>query len=196
MKTIGITGNIGSGKSYVAAIIEKMGYPVYKADKEANRLMQDPEVIMQLADRFGMDILTPDGLPDRKKIAALVFSNPDILQWLNRLIHPRVMQDWQKWLGKHATSPLCFMESAILFEHDLHQHFDFMVMVTAPEPMRIRRVMDRDGVDAASVQRRMEHQWPEEKKVAMADFVVMNDDHSMLLPQVVQLMNFLQKEPV
>lgn len=195
MKTIGLTGNIGSGKSYVAGILEKMGFAVYYADKEANRLMHDPEVIMLLADRFGMDILTHDGLPDRKKIAALVFSDPDTLQWLNHLIHPRVMQDWMKWLQKHASSPLCFMESAIIFEHDLHRHFNATVMVTAPETLRINRVVERDGVDPDSVKRRMHNQWPEEKKVELADYVIVNDERSMLLPQIVQLTETLLKEP-
>lgn len=196
MKTIGLTGNIGSGKSYVAAILEKVGYPVYHADIEGRRLMHDPEVIMRLADRFGMEILTPDGLPDRKKIAALAFSDPDALQWLNRLIHPKVMQDWIKWLEKHTASSLCFMESAILFEHDLHHHFNATVLVTAPEVLRISRVMDRDGVDADSVKLRMKNQWPEEKKVKLADYVVVNDDKSMLLPQIVQLIDSLRKKPI
>jgi dephospho-CoA kinase len=186
MKTIGLTGNIGSGKSYVAAILEKMGYPVYYADKEAQRLMQSPEVIMHLIDRFGMDILAPDGLPNRRKIAALVFSNPEALNWINHLVHPLVIQDWLQWLQKHAGAPCCFMESAILFEHGLDKHFDAVIVVDVPPEVAIQRVMERDGLSREQVLDRMNRQMPSAEKRGKAGIVIDNDGNTLLMPQILK----------
>jgi dephospho-CoA kinase len=196
MITAALTGNIGSGKSFVAALLQRMGFPVYPADREAARLMNTPGVTMRIADRFGLKFLTPDGLPDRKKLAALAFADPTALQWLNHTIHPLVMSDWQQWKLQQTDAPIVFMESAIVFENNLQHHFDAIVLVTAPEPVRLERVMKRDGVDAESVKQRMEHQWPEEKKIAMAHHVIVNDEHTLLQPQLVQITETLRKKPV
>lgn len=184
MKKIGLTGNIGSGKSYVAEILLAMGYPVYHADREASLLMQSPDVIMHLIDRFGMDILAPDGLPDRKKIAVKVFSDPASLHWLNHLIHPLVMADWLKWITRQQPAGFCFMESAILFEHHLDKYFDGVILVTAPEELSLQRVVDRDHATPDQVRARMAHQWPAEKKKTLADCVIENDGETLLMPQI------------
>ncbi len=188
MKKIGLTGNMGSGKSFVAAILEKMGFKVYYADKEANRLMQSPDVIMHLIDRFGMDILTPDGLPDRKKIAALVFENPEALLWINRLIHPLVMKDWHDWLEKQKDARCCFMESAILFEHGLDKYFDAVILVDAPLELAISRVLERDSITKAQVLERLNRQWTPEKKRALTGFIIKNDEKTLLIPQILEVL--------
>lgn len=196
MIKVAITGNIGCGKTFIARLWDKMGFPVYPADREAARMMNTPEMIMRLADRFGMEILTPDGLPDRKKIAALAFTDPAVLQWLNHTIHPLVMADWQQWLLQHEDKDLVFMESAIVFEHNLQHHFDATIVVTAPEPLRLVRVMKRDGVDEESVRLRMAQQWPQEKKADAADHVIVNDEHRLLLPQLAEITKALSNKPV
>jgi len=196
MITAALTGNIGSGKSFVANLLQRLGFPVYLADREAARLMNTPEITMRIADRFGLEFLTPDGLPHRKKLATHAFADPTALQWLNHTIHPLVMTDWQKWKSQQKEAPIVFMESAIIFENNLQHHFHVTIMVNAPETLRINRVMERDSVDAATVLQRMAQQWPEEKKVEMADHVIVNDGNTMLMPQIVQIIEVLSKKPV
>ena len=193
MITVAITGNIGSGKTFVADILKRMNYPVYEADREAVRLMNKPEVIMRIADRFGLEILAPDGLIDRKKLAERVFYEPGALQWLNQVIHPLVMQHWMDWASAHADSVFVFLESAIIFEHNLQQFFDAVIFVDAPRNTAIQRVILRDHTDAGSVEARMLHQWPAEKKRALADAVIENDGGKLIMPQLLSTLDLLKK---
>jgi dephospho-CoA kinase len=191
MKKLALTGNIGSGKSYVADVLRKMGFPVYEADKNAHRFLSSPDVIMKIADRFGLETLTPDGLPDRKKIAAIVFANPEALLWLNRTIHPLVMRDFNQWVGKQTGSNACFLESAIIFENNLQHHFDAVIFVDAPLETAIQRVMERDQATRDHVLARMQNQWPAEQKRTLADFVIINDNQQMITPQIIKALSTL-----
>lgn len=195
MKTVALTGNIGSGKSYVADILMKMGYPIYNADKEAAKLFSNPEIIMLLTDRFGMEILTHDGLPDRKRIATRVFNNPAALNWLNSLIHPRVIAGWKEWVKKQQ-SDLCFMESAIVFEHGLQTHFDAVLLVDAPEELAIQRVIVRDKVSMEQVLERLANQMPASEKRELTNYIIINDGENMLLPQIADTIERLSQESV
>jgi dephospho-CoA kinase len=143
MITTALTGNIGSGKTFIGSLLEKMGFPVFAADRVAARLMNTPEITMRIADRFGLEFLTPDGLPHRKKLAEIAFAEPSALQWLNHTIHPLVMSEWLLWKSQHQKPSIVFMESAIIFENNLQHHFDATIMVNAPETLRINRVMER-----------------------------------------------------
>jgi len=190
MIKVGVTGGIGSGKSTVCKIFECLGVPVFRADEEGRRLLsEDKEVQQKVTALFGNTILTHNK-PDRKKIAAIVFGDDAKLKQLNAIIHPAVKASFAKWL-KHQTSKLVIEEAAILFENGAHKDFDAMVLVTAPEEVRIKRVTERDHISAEEVRKRMRNQWSDEEKASKADYVLLNDEESMLMPKVLELVSKL-----
>ncbi len=196
MIRVAITGNMGSGKTVVADVIRHLGFPVYVADQEARRLMRQPEIIMHLTDRFGLEILTHDGLPDPKKIAAKVFGDEASLQWLNGLVHPAVMRDFDRWCNQQNDQKMVCMESAIVYESGLAHHFDKVLLVAAPKNVMIARVMERDQITQAEVEARMQHQWPPSKKSSLADITLENDGNTLLVPKVIQAVEALLEEPL
>ncbi|MDE7374693.1 MAG: dephospho-CoA kinase [Odoribacter sp.] len=190
MKTIGLTGGIGSGKSTVARMLRQMGYPVYIADKEASRLMNThPEIRKELQQRFGAATYTARGTVDKPKMAQLVFNATQALADLNRIVHPRVMEDFRQW-SQQQNSILVFFESAILFEAGLDRFFQSVICVSAPESLRISRVVERDRTTSDKVEERLRNQSDETLKCQKADFVIHNDRNRMILEQ---LLNILQK---
>ncbi len=185
--TAGITGNIGAGKSTVAGIFAKMGFPVFYSDEVSRHILaSDPEVHRELRNLFGEEIFT-EGEPDRKKLAARVFSDSEKLAALNGLMHPRVKNAFEEW-KRQQSHWLLFREAAILIESGLYTDLDEIVLVTCPEPVRIQRVVARDGVSEAQVADRIRHQMPEEEKKKFATFVIENDGTRLLLPQVLQFL--------
>ncbi len=180
---VGITGGIGCGKSTVARLFRVFGYPVYDADQRA-RLLQstDQQLIEKMIQLLGEEVRQNGGI-DRKKVAAKVFPNPALLEKLNNLIHPRVHQDYEDWLSRQK-SEIVFRESALLVETGAWRGCDYLMVVSSPEDLRIKRVMQRDGVAESEVRARMERQAPEEEKRAKAHFVIENDEKRLLIPQV------------
>lgn len=172
-KIIGLTGGIGSGKSSIAKHIESLGIPVYIADTEAKKILDTADVIAKVIALFGDDILE-NGKIDRKKIAALVFQDPEKLKKYNAIIHPEVYLHFQNWVKQHNNYPLVVKEAAILFESGSYKDCDKIILVTAPKVNRIQRVMKRDAVTREAVEQRMSHQWDDETKKSMSDFVIEN----------------------
>jgi len=174
-KIIGLTGGIGSGKSTIAGYFKALGVPVYIADDEAKKLMNNPETVKKVQSVFEENVIENHVL-DRKKIAALVFSNPQKLEQLNSVVHPEVRKHFLTWLKTHKNEPFIIKEAAILFESGSYKDCDKIIMVTAPEEIRVERVMHRDKVTKAQVLERMQNQWPEEEKIKRSDFVIENID--------------------
>lgn len=172
-KIIGLTGGIGSGKSSIAKHIESLGIPVYIADTEAKKILDTADVIAKVIALFGDDVLE-NGKIDRKKIAALVFQDPEKLKKYNAIIHPEVYLHFQNWVKQHTNYPLVVKEAAILFESGSYKDCDKIILVTAPKENRIQRVMKRDAVTREAVEQRMSHQWDDETKKSMSDFVIEN----------------------
>jgi len=186
MKCVALTGGIGSGKSTVGRLLRVLGIPVFEADQEARHIMaEDPLVRRALIDRFGEAVFGPHGL-DRKYLAAQVFGRPDALADVNAIVHPAVRKAFRAW-SLDQEAPYVIMEAAIVAETGSHSAFDAIVVVSAPEPVRIQRVMERDGVGEADVLARMRSQTSEEERIKIADHVVINDGTSLVIPQVLTI---------
>jgi dephospho-CoA kinase len=174
-KIIGLTGGIGSGKTTVARFIEEMGYPVYNSDTRAKDLVNESDdlkaAIIQL---LGPEAYDENGLYDRKHVGSVVFSNDELLKQLNAIIHPAVNKDFHDWV-KRQSREVIFKETALLFELKLNLQCDKSLLVTADESIRIKRVMDRDSKTYREVEKVIDNQMPERKKIRLADYVIENN---------------------
>ncbi|MBV8388702.1 MAG: dephospho-CoA kinase [Mucilaginibacter sp.] len=188
MLKVGITGNIGSGKTTVSRIFEILGVPVFYADDAAKTVMvEDPILIDSLKKEFGGESYFDDGSLNRKHIASIVFHNETQLAKLNAIVHPAVFRAFDNWVGSIKEAPYVMKEAALLFESSSYKMCDKTIMVTAPLELRISRVMQRDNLSHAEVESRNARQFPEEKKTQLADFVIRNDDTELVIPQVLEL---------
>ncbi|GAB4377481.1 MAG: dephospho-CoA kinase [Salibacteraceae bacterium] len=186
MKVVGLTGNIGSGKSTVAGIFEALEVPVFKADEAGKWLLENDDSLIEKTLKLFPEARTGRAI-DRRKLAEIVFADETALKALNALVHPAVGTHFQKWLTKHVGTEYVIREAAILFEAGANRDCDKVICVTCPEDIRIKRVIARDGVSEAKVRARMKHQWPEKKKAMLSDYIVVNDDKSTLITQVMQI---------
>jgi len=193
MKIICITGGIGSGKSLVAKIIETIGYPVYYSDERAKQLYFDAEIKPQIIELLGTQAYIDDKTINKKYIAEKIFSDKSLLEKINNIIHTAVKNDFQKFLNEHKDQTLIFKESALIFEAGLKNTCDKIILVTAPKEVRIKRVMKRDNLSEQEVLSRMTHQWDDEKKIPLADYVINNIETEPLLPKVLEILEDLKK---
>jgi dephospho-CoA kinase len=188
MLKIGLTGNMGSGKTTVSKVFEILGIPVFYADDEAKKVMiTDQVLINSIKSAFGEISYFDDGTLNRKHIAAIVFNNDAELKKLNSLVHPAVFRAFDEWVKNFDDIPYVLKEAALLFESDSYKFCDYTVMVQAPLEIRIKRVMQRDGLTLDEVERRNSNQFPEEKKTQLADYIIKNDDTQLVIPQVLEL---------
>ena len=189
-KKIGITGGIGSGKTTVCMVFETLGIPVYYADAQAKYLMNsDAQIIASIVDYFGSNVYR-DGVLDRRKLAEIVFNDKSSLKILNDLIHPAVERDFEYWCAQQK-APYVIEEAAIIYESNIERRFDKIILVTAREEIRIHRVCSRDDLTPEKVRQRMKNQMPEEKKIALADYIIYNDNNEMIIPQVMEIHEML-----
>lgn len=193
MKTpiiLGITGGIGSGKSYVTRIFSALGVPSYDSDARTKQLYrEDPALRELLIGILGPDVFS-NGEPDTRKIASIIFNNTDLLKQINCTVHPYVVRDFNKWAAAcHA--PYVIFESAILLEMDPPFRATRVLTVSADRELRLHRTAGRDNVRIQSVMARMDKQWTDEQREAKADFVVLSDDKQALLPRVLEVHQYM-----
>ncbi|QBA64367.1 dephospho-CoA kinase [Muriicola soli] len=175
MIRVGLTGGMGSGKTTIAKMFIELGIPVYNSDMEARRLlMEDAEIRKAVIALFG-DSAYVGGQLNRTFIAEKVFSDSELLEQLNQVVHPAVRADFREW-AKRQTAPYVIQEAAILYENGGFEEFDYMILVTAPKKTRILRIKQRDQLSEEDILKRMKHQWSEKRKKALADFVIHNSD--------------------
>lgn len=188
---IGITGGIGSGKSVVSKLLQLMGVPVYIADVESKRLTEtDPDIRAALIALLG-DEVYQDGKLNRPLLASYIFGNKDNLTMVNGIIHPRIKDDFRRWAQSHSSYPIVGIEAAILIEAGFTEDVDQVVLVYAPQEIRLRRAVSRDACAAEQIQQRMRNQMPDEDKMAFAHHIIYNDDKQALIPQLGALIKTL-----
>jgi dephospho-CoA kinase len=186
MLKVGITGGMGSGKTTVAHIFETLGIPVYYADDAAKRIMnEDPSLRMEIIRIFGDESYNGEGL-NRSYIASKVFSNPEQLNMLNAIVHPATIRDGENWM-KRQNSPYALKEAALIFESGAAEGLDYVIGVSAPIPLRIERVIQRDGMERSEIKARMAKQLDPEIAMKLCDFVIQNNEQELLIPQVLKI---------
>lgn len=193
MIKIGVTGGIGSGKSLVCSVFSAMGYPVFNADYEARLVVEnDIETIKKIKLLFGDDIYINTQL-NRAKVGEMVFANPILLEKLNGIVHPPVIERFFNWVEANRQSELVVKEAAILFESGANKGVDKVISVIAPKDIRIQRIMARDGLSHELISDRMSRQLAQEELVKRSNYIIENDGVKLILPQVIKIINDLIK---
>jgi len=188
MIKVGITGGIGSGKTTVCRIFEVLGVPVYNADERAKVLVQsDRQIIQAVKNLLGASVYDEHNKLDRKKVAGIIFTFPELLDKYNGIIHPAVMEDAAHWLSRHQNFDYTLIEAALLFETGMHKSLDIVITVSAPERLKIERTVKRDHISEAEVLARMENQWDEKDRIKLSDYIIYNDGNTPLIRQVLRI---------
>jgi dephospho-CoA kinase len=187
MIKIGLTGGIGSGKTTVSKIFQTLGVPVYFADDRSKYLLNNiPLLVSSIKRIFGEQAYENNEL-NRKYIASIVFNDKSKLSLLNNLVHPAVEQDFKEWCSQHSKKPYIVKEAAILFESNAFKLMNKNILIDAPEETRISRVIARDNSSRDQIEKRISNQWTTDKLKALADFIVINDDKTLILPQILEI---------
>ena len=183
MKKIGITGGIGVGKSYVSNILRKMNYPVYNSDVIAKELLEnDPNLMSLIKNNFGDEIYS-DNKINKALVASIIFSNDNLLNKFNAIVHPYVFKDFKKWC-ENQQSEIIFKEAAILFESNAVKDLDSIICVTASKDIRIKRIISRDNKTVDEIEKIMSKQMDQQKKEGLSDYVIKNDGDTSILLQL------------
>ena len=191
---IGLTGGIGSGKSVVSHLLKTMGIPVYIADDESKRITStDAFIKQQLINLLGDEVYI-NGVLNKNLLAAYIFSDAEHAKIVNEIIHPRVKEDFVKWVDKNSKHPVVAIESAILIEAGFTDEVDIVAMVYAPMDLRLQRLALRDSSSSKEqILKRIQSQMDDEKKKALADIIIVNDEQIPVIPQVVELVKSSQQ---
>ena len=186
MLRIGLTGGIGSGKSTVARIFSVLGVPVYDADSASKRLMtEDEELKEKIIQNFGKESYI-DGQLNRKYLAEQVFHDSAKTELLNSIVHPATIKDADEWMKKQ-NAPYIVKEAALIFESGSNRYLDKVIGVSSPLSLRIDRIVERSNMAIEQVKARMALQMDEDEKLRLCDYVIINDEQQMLIPQVLAL---------
>ena len=193
--SVGITGGIGSGKTTVCKIFESMGVPVYYADKRAKYLMtHNWELKTKIKSLLGKNAYHRNGRLNRQAVAQKIFNNRSLLEKVNSLVHPAVHQDALAWFSSLDKTPYALYEAALLVENGSYKSFDKLIVVSAPESLRIDRVVRRDKTSRKEVALRIKNQLPESEKIKVADYVIVNDETHSIIESVVKVHRNLLNE--
>jgi len=185
---IGLTGGIGSGKTRCAELFQQLGIPVYFSDARAKAIMNtDEQLRAQIKEVFGEESYLSDGSLNRGHLSRLIFQDNANISKINAIVHPAVRNDFIHWCEENKQSPYVLQESALLFETGSYKSFDKIILVDAPEDLRIDRVMARDGITENQVRERISKQLPSAEKRQLAHFIIENESNSGLLKQVIEI---------
>jgi dephospho-CoA kinase len=185
---VGLTGGIGSGKTTVAKMFEAEGIPVYIADDRAKQIMDREDIVNAVQSIFSEDVKMGSVL-DRKKIREIVFNDKYLLTQLNNIVHPAVKKDFDQWKEENDAFPFIIKESAVLFENKLHTQCDLVILVTAPEEIRIKRVVERDKVSEENVKSIINNQMKDSDKIPLSDYVITNINKDLVKKEVEMIIN-------
>ncbi len=194
MKVVGITGGIGSGKSFITSIFSRLGIPVYDADSQAKLLMtSDQNIIKGLTENFGETVYECNGALNKKLLSDLIFADEKVRMKVNNIVHPAVANHFKKWKEQYGQKPYVIKESAILFEAKADRGVDFTICVTAPIELRKERIRERDHSTNEKIQSIINNQMEEGTRNSKCDFIVVNDNITPLLPQIIYLDKLFSK---
>jgi len=183
---LGVTGGIGSGKTTICKVFAVLGIPVFSADDEAKRIQDnDRDLQIKINSIAGKDLF-PGGKLDRPEMAKLIFSNKDLLEKVNSIVHPAVFRSYNEWVKKQD-SPYCIMEAAILFESGAFRLMDRIVTVITPMEERIERLVRGNKLSKEQIVERINNQIDDESRVKRSDFVISNSENDMIVPAIIEI---------
>jgi len=191
---LGLTGGIGSGKTLISNFLIEMDVPVYIADNKAKTIMDKPEVVKAVQAIFDQNVITEKGFLDRSKIRTIVFDNNKLLTALNDVIHPLVKYDFEAWLEEHKCYPIVVKETALLFENKLEHDFNYIILVTAPDYVRIKRVVERDNVSENDVINIINNQLSDDKKAMKSHYVINNINKELVKKEIIAIVQDIKNK--
>lgn len=193
MKKVGLTGNIGSGKTTISKFFKILNIPVFNSDLVSKQiLIENQDIKFKIEDIFGSNSYDGKKL-NTSYIAQIVFNDKETLKQLNQLIHPLVQQSFEHWSERNKNYPYLIKEAAILFESNSYKKLDKIICVTAPDELRIGRIIKRNGLSRTQVLQRMNNQMNQFKKAKLSDYVIQNDHQCLLTTQVLDIHDDLLK---
>lgn len=187
MLKIGLTGNIGSGKTTIAKIFESLGINIFYADTEAKKLYQDNEVKSKVEVLFGNRVFNNKQEVDFKMLAEIVFSNKSKLDQLSKILHPMVNKIYMNWANTNSMDAYTIHESAIIFEYNLQSNFDKIVCVSADTELRVKRLLERGFENEEHIRERINNQMSQQQKIKLSDYAIYNNEEDFLIPQVLSI---------
>lgn len=185
MKRIGITGYIGSGKTTACQIFEHLGIPVYYSDYHAKNAYCNPHIQQQITTALHTDVFE-NGILNKELLAGIIFTHPEKLALVNAIIHPYIHQHFRQWCNEQH-SPYLLFESAILFQSDIYQWFDDIILIHTPKEELYSRIQYRNGWSRQEIEQRLEKQCITKQAIAQCKYIVHNDENRLLIPQILQV---------
>ena len=189
---VGLTGGIGSGKTTVAHLFETMGCVIYNSDDKAKEVYFQSDVKPQVVELLGNEAYLNENEINKNFISKKVFSDTNLLQQLNAIIHPAVKEDFVQFQSKFPLNTIIIKESALLFETGIYKDLNYNILVTAPIDLKIERVMQRNSFSKTEIEQRMKAQWSDEQKSPLANAIISNDNQTALTPQVISIIETLK----